>query len=558
ADPRWGSDGSLVWRSGHDWFRWNAGDGVVVHAAAPKAEDDPARSPKADRMREDQLRLVATLRREREQREALRAQEEQWRRADPSRPPAPVYLGKDVEIVATALSPDGRWLFAVTERKQDERGQPGRMPVYLTESGYEDTEEVRTRVGRNLPRAQSFWIVDLQQGTPREVSTAQLPGIGEDPLAALRREAGAEPLKGPRAVRIEAGVRGLLWSADSQRLALMLHSVDNKDRWLAVLDPGSTTLHSRHRLHDPAWINWAFNEFGWMPDQRTLWFVSEESGHAHLYTVDAVRGGRARALTTGRWEVSQPVLAPTGDRFLFTCNRARPGTYELCAVPAGGGEVRELTRLGRHGAAPLLQLRAAAAGGDGRRRRQPAHPHRHPHRGIPRVRLAATRIRAGAVETWRRDHLGQVLRAQDARARAPLPGGAVRARRGLPAERQRALPELLPRADAPQPAGAARLPRARPRLPRLGRLRPRLAHGDLPADGPSRARGLPRRHRLAGRAPPGRPRARGHLRRQLRRLHDLHGAVPQARHVQGRRRAASGHRLVAVQPQLHGEHPQHA
>src|SRR5690606_27735612 len=126
ADPRWGSDGSLVWRSGHDWFRWNAGDGVVVHAAAPKAEDDPARPPKADRMREDQLRLVATLRREREQREALRAQEEQWRRADPSRPPAPVYLGKDVESVATALSPDGRWLFAVTERKQAERGQPSR------------------------------------------------------------------------------------------------------------------------------------------------------------------------------------------------------------------------------------------------------------------------------------------------------------------------------------------------------------------------------------------------------------------------------------------------
>src|SRR5690606_30609262 len=354
-----------------------------------------------DRMREDQLRLVATLRREREQREALRAQEEQWRRADPSRPPAPVYLGKDVEIVATALSPDGRWLFAVTERKQDERGQPGRMPVYLTESGYEDTEEVRTRVGRNLPRAQSFWIVDLRSGTPREVSVAQLPGIGEDPLAALRREAGAEPVKGPRAVRIETGADGLLWSADSQRLALMLHSVDNKDRWLAVLDPGSTTLHSRHRLHDPAWINWAFNEFGWMPDQRTLWFVSEESGHAHLYTVDAVRGGRARALTTGRWEVSPPVLAPAGDRLLVT-----------------------------------------------------------PHRGIPRVRLAAARVRAGAVEARRRHHLGQVLRAQDARAGTPLPGGAVRARRGLPAERERALPELLPRADVPQPAGAARLPRA--------------------------------------------------------------------------------------------------
>src|SRR5690554_7644040 len=46
--------------------------------------------------------------------------------------------------------------------------------------------------------------------------------------------------------------------------------------WLAVLEPASPALQSRHRLHDEAWINWAFNEFGWMSDQRTLWFVSEE------------------------------------------------------------------------------------------------------------------------------------------------------------------------------------------------------------------------------------------------------------------------------------------
>jgi dipeptidyl aminopeptidase/acylaminoacyl peptidase len=49
-----------------------------------------------------------------------------------------------------------------------------------------------------------------------------------------------------------------------------------------------------------------------------------------------------------------------------------------------------------------------------------------------------------------------------------------------------------------------------------------------------------------------------HLRRQLRRLHDLHGAVPRARHVQGRRRAAPGGRLDALQPRVHQQHPQHA
>jgi len=345
ASPRWSSDGALLWRNGHDWFRWSAADGATAHAASPKAEDDPAAAPKPDLLREDQLRLVETLRVERDRRETQRQREAELRRADPTRAPAPVYLGKDVEIAATSLSPDGRWLAVATERKSDERGQGGKMPKYITESGYEEFEDVRTRVGRNLPRAQTLWLIDMHDGSRRELSTAALPGVGEDPLAALRKSAGKEPLKGSRALRLEDSSDGLLWSADSRFLALMLHSVDNKDRWLATLQPEAGELQSRHRLTDPAWVNWTFNEFGWLPDQRRLWFVSEESGYAHLYTVDAGRG-RASALTSGRWEVTQPALAPDGARFHFTCNRARPGDYELCTVPAAGGEVAELTDLG--------------------------------------------------------------------------------------------------------------------------------------------------------------------------------------------------------------------
>ena len=48
------------------------------------------------------------------------------------------------------------------------------------------------------------------------------------------------------------------------------------------------------------------------------------------------------------------------------------------------------------------------------------------------------------------------------------------------------------------------------------------------------------------------------LRRQLRRLHHADGDVHVARHVRGRRGAAAGDRLVALQPRLHVEHPQRA
>jgi dipeptidyl aminopeptidase/acylaminoacyl peptidase len=344
SSPQWSHDGALVWRSGHDWYRWTMHDGVA-QAAAPRADDDPAKAPKSDVLRDRQLELFETLRLERERRDDMREQETQWRREDASRAPAPIYFGKDVEIAASALSPDGRWLFVATEKKSDDRGQTGKMPKYITESGYEEFEDVRTRVGRNPPRGQAFWLVDVRDGKPREIGLAALSGIDADPLAALRKAAGRDPLKGPRPVRLEGrGAESLSWSADSQRIALMLHAVDNKDRWLVTIDPAQATPQVRHRLTDPAWINWSFNEFGWMPDRRTLWLLSEQSGYSHLYL--AGERGTPRALTSGKWEVSQPVLSRDGSRFLFTCNRAWPGAYELCEVPANGGEVRELTRLG--------------------------------------------------------------------------------------------------------------------------------------------------------------------------------------------------------------------
>ncbi len=342
---QWGRDGSLSWRSGNDWFRWTAANGVG-QAASLKAEDAPGTAPKPDALRERQLRYIETLRTERERREELRTQAETWRSEDPSRAPAPAWLGKDVEIQGSAMSPDGRWLLAVTQAKGAETGQAGKMPKYVTESGYEEFEDVRTRVGRSDPAPQAFWLVSVADGKVRELKTDALPGVATDPLAELRKAAGKDALKGNRPVRVEGWggdvSGGARWSDDGQGLALMLHSVDNKDRWLATVDLAKAALQPVHRLTDEAWINWSFNEFGWMPDGRTLWFLSEESGWSQLYTST---GGRARALTSGRWEASMPVLAADGRSFLFLCNRARPGDYEVCQVGADGGEVRELTAL---------------------------------------------------------------------------------------------------------------------------------------------------------------------------------------------------------------------
>ena len=343
--PQWGRDGGLVWRAGNDWFRWTAANGVT-QAANVQLTDDPGKAPPADDLRDRQLRVIATLKNDRDRREAARQQDDAWRRADGTRAPAPVYLGKQVEIADSALSPDGRWLLIVATAKGAEAGTAGKMPKYVTESGYEESEEVRTRVGRNAPLAHALWLIDIAGAKATELKFDALPGIGDDPLAALRKAAKQDPLKGNRAVRIETDGDGsgpaIHWSDDGRSVAVMIRAVDNKDRWLAVMDPAKAALQSRHRLTDAAWINWNYNDFGWLRDGKTLWFLSEQSGYAHLYASD---GGTPRALTSGRWEASSPTLSADGSRLQFLCNRAWPGDYEVCDVPVAGGAVRELTAL---------------------------------------------------------------------------------------------------------------------------------------------------------------------------------------------------------------------
>lgn len=341
---QWGRDGSLSWRSGQQWLRWDGRQ--VMQAADLRTANDPARPPKADDLRERQLRLVRSLREDRERREAAREQEQAWRAADPTRAPQPAWLGDDVEIADSALSPDGRWVIVATTAKSADAGKRGEMPMYVTESGYEQTETVRTRVGRNDPPPQRLWLVDVASAAIRELPLDPLPGIETDPLADLRAKAGKQPLKGKRPVRLDGGRSGagpISWNAAGDRAAIMLRAVDNKDRWIVSLDPAQGRLQPRHRLTDPGWINWNFNDFGWMPDDRTLWLLSEESGYSHLYLNDA--NGRSRALTSGRWEASSPELAADGKGFYFLCNRQRPVNYEVCRVGSGGGDVREITGL---------------------------------------------------------------------------------------------------------------------------------------------------------------------------------------------------------------------
>ena len=386
TSPQFSADGrALQYRRGSDWFVYDIAGGIAGPAAIVKVAKDPE-AKKPDELGQQQLRYFSTLRQVKADREAQKRHADEFAHGDATRAPLPFYLGDDVKIEGTSLSPDGRALLVVTSPKGYDAGRRGHLQRFVTESGYEEQEEERTRVGRADPAPQSLLLLDLVRHQQHKLDVADLPGIHDDPLKAVRqenakllRERGIEARSAAkegdgtdenkdekekekekektnkdekkndqktRTVRIianteDGGGGGIAWSEDGKSLAIQIRSIDNKDRWIASVDFDRARLVSQHRLTDPAWINWNFNEFGWEKDNRTLWYVSEESGYAQLYA--KVPGGKANALTSGRFEVSNPAQSPDGKWFYLRANAEAPYIYDVYRVAVGGGTLTRIT-----------------------------------------------------------------------------------------------------------------------------------------------------------------------------------------------------------------------
>ena len=351
-------DAALQYRVGNDWYTYEFRNGVSGPVAVLKAEKDPGDKKPGD-FEEMQLRLIATLKHDYDNKQAQKARAEELRKADPTRASTPYYLGDEVQVTDSALSPDGRWLLVATTPKSFDAGRIGKMPVYVTQSGYEEVEDVRTRVGRGNPAPGTLWRVDLATHAVTKLDFTGLPGIKDDPLAAVRAEnEKAAPKNEPtkesakkdkkskkeekkEPVERTAQIGPMQFARDGATAAVLLKANDSKDRWLATVT-NTGTLESRHRLTDPAWINWNFNEFGWLPDNRTLWYVSEESGYAQLYTRKG--GDKAQQITPGKAEYMSPAVSPDGRWFYLRSNAQAPYSYDIYRVAATGGKPERLTQ----------------------------------------------------------------------------------------------------------------------------------------------------------------------------------------------------------------------
>jgi dipeptidyl aminopeptidase/acylaminoacyl peptidase len=357
SNPFFMADGKRVaFQRDQQFFVFDPATGLVEQVTDIRFEKDPGAEEDFDVLKAHQRRLYEQLRKAERDKDEAREREQSLFALDDGLPAAPVYLGDDLAFEGHSLSPGGRWLLVVTSKKNFDEGKAGTMPNYVTLSGHVETQELRQRVGRNGPAPHALWLVDLDTGEKHVLGFGDLPGIGDDPLADIRRSAvdhfveqgedrdkAEKRLKAPeeRAVMVWQ----TSWSTDGENVALYVRSIDNKDRWIATVDFEGRKIVSQHRLHDEAWVNPYHIEHGWLKDGKTLWFLSEDHGYLGVYTKH-VGERRSKALVAGEHVVFDPALGPSGKYLYYRANVEHPGVYEIWRVDVESGKREQLTALG--------------------------------------------------------------------------------------------------------------------------------------------------------------------------------------------------------------------
>ena len=225
-------------------------------------------------------------------------------------------------------------------------GKRAEMPRYVTETGFTESDNVRSKVGY-VSGKMELGIFDIKRDTFYYSDISLLPSIND--YLVYEEEQRVETRDKPRNVFFSSP----LWSPDGKTAIVNIRSTDNKDRWIANIDLESGELHCLDHQRDEAWISgpgigWSMSggTLGWLDNSR-FYFQSEESGYSHLYLYD-LKKNKQKALTKGSFEIYQPFLSKDKESFYYTSNEVHSGEHHFYKMDIKNGKKVKLTELTGH------------------------------------------------------------------------------------------------------------------------------------------------------------------------------------------------------------------
>ncbi|MEO6611447.1 MAG: prolyl oligopeptidase family serine peptidase [Chitinophagaceae bacterium] len=295
-------------------------------------------------LKNDQLQYFQVLKERKEKRE----QGEAYNKSLPKTKELKSIAIEDKSLQGLSLSPDGRFVsFRLFKAASPASAKNTIVPSYVTETGFTTDIPGRTKVGTGQGTSE-FFIYDRVRDTVVSIKTDSLPGIQDMPDYVKDYPKQLEERKKKPSNRA-VFFSGFYWSPKGTNAVLEIRSLDNKDRWLMLLDTSSGKLKLLDRQRDEAWVGgpgtggFGANNTGWV-DENNFWFRSETSGYSHLYTVNTVSGEK-KALTSGNYEVQQVQLSKDKKYFYITTNEIHPGEQQFYRLAVADGKKERITTL---------------------------------------------------------------------------------------------------------------------------------------------------------------------------------------------------------------------
>ncbi len=251
---------------------------------------------------------------------------------------------KGMNLMEAQMSPDGNYVSYILYKR--ERSKRTNVPNYVTKSGYTEDINARAKVG-SKPSKFEMYIYDIRQRKTYKVDFSTLDGINDVP-----KYTKDYPDKIYENKNRVGYINEPIWNATGTKAFIEMRANDNKDRWIALLDIKTGKLETLDRQHDEAWIDGPgigyFSNYrtamGWMPDNESIWFQSEETGYSHLYVLNT-KTGKKKALTKGNFEIFNPHLSNDKKFWYFSSNEVHPGEVHFYRMPLKGGKAQKLTEM---------------------------------------------------------------------------------------------------------------------------------------------------------------------------------------------------------------------
>ncbi|MBS1505138.1 MAG: S9 family peptidase [Bacteroidetes bacterium] len=348
-----GDEKKILFVANGNLYSWEIASGAFAQLTdfrKGSKKSDPKLSEQDKWLKTDQLAYFQILR----ERNTNKKLTDKNLKSDKPKRPKEIYLDeKTVDNIQ--LSPDGKFItFRVSKSAN---AKTTIVPSYVTESGFTEDIQSRTKVGA-MQNTQELFVYDIAKDTVLAVKTDQLAGIFDSPefkkeypsKESKPKKDGGDKTKETKQPLRAVNFQSLTWSEDGKTNVFSIRSVDNKDRWIVSLDVTSQKIKLIDRQHDEAWIGgpgtggfFAGTNIGFV-NNTTVWFHSEESGYSHLYSVDLITGKKT-ALTSGKYEVQQAQLSLDKKYFYITTNEVHPGEKQFYKLPVSGGKAERITAM---------------------------------------------------------------------------------------------------------------------------------------------------------------------------------------------------------------------